>query len=208
MTKRYLPVFLAVLLLAVASVGAFAASDRTDPPSAGLSQVTTVQADTEEAMAVLEEPRASSDRLPVSLARQIDERATFGMNPDLSRLSIANATNSVYVIPARDHVCVSLTVGDGADLSCPSTDDVANGRAAPATVTLETGGIGIYGIVPDGVDSVSVQTGTSDSEVVATDGNTYYTVVAPGTALRSLSYDGPSGTVEFPIYDPSQAIEE
>jgi hypothetical protein len=132
--------------------------------------------------------------------------APFGMNPGLSRLAIGNATNSVYVIPASGRICASLTVGEGANLICPSTDDVAGGKAAPATVTIETGGIAIYGIVPDGVESVTVRTADSSSDV-ATERNAYYTVVPRGTALRTVGYDGPSGQVEFPAHDPSAVFE-
>ncbi len=137
----------------------------------------------------------------------MDEKADFGLNPDLARRAIGNLTSSVYVVPARAHICASLTDSQGVTVTCPSTDDVAEGKAGPATVAFETGGVAIFGIVPDGVDSVSVQTGTSDSADVATEDNAYYTVVPPGTQLRTVSYVGPSGPVEFPIYDPAAVFE-
>jgi hypothetical protein len=129
------------------------------------------------------------------------------MNPNLSRVSVGNATSSLYVIPARGRVCAALTVGEGANVSCPPTADIADGRATPATVVVETGDIAIYGIVPDGVESVSVQTATTESTAVRTQGNGYYTVVPAGTPLRTVSYSGPSGSVEFPIYDPTLVME-
>jgi hypothetical protein len=203
MLKRYLPpVAIVAGLLAMTAVGAIAGGDSTNPPSAGVPRVETIQPDAREAMAVFERGRDAVDALPSDVAGRMDANPDFGLNPSLSRLAIGNATSSVYVIPARDHVCASLTVGEGATLICPSTDEIASGRSAPATVVLTTRDIGIYGIVPDGVESVSVDAG-SESIRVATDDNAYYTVVPAGTALGKVGYAGPSGPVEFAIQDPS-----
>jgi hypothetical protein len=208
MLRRFQLLPVIALVLCVASVAAIAVTDQSNPPGQGVAQVTMVEPQAKEAMAVLEAPRTAADALRPDLAEQIDARANFGMNPDLSRLAIGNTTSSVYVIPARDHVCAGLTIGGGADVICPSTEAVAAGKAAPATMTLETGGIGIYGIVPDGVGSVSVRTGASDSVDLETEDNAYYTVVPAGTQLRSVGYAGPSGSVEFPIYDPARVQTE
>jgi len=199
---------LAVLLLGTASVTAIADGDESNHPGDGHPQVESIEASATATMAVLRSPRTSGDGLPAHLSGRMDEHSPFGMNPDLSRLSIGNVANSVYVVPAHGHVCVVLTMDGGADLSCPSTDDIVDGRVAPTTVILGTGGIAIYGLVPDGVEEVAVRTGEADSLDVATQGNAYYTVVPPGTPLRSVAYVGPSGSVEFPIVDPSAVFEE
>jgi hypothetical protein len=204
MLKRYLLAATAVLALSVVAVAASAGTDESNPPSQGVSQVTTVDPRVKDAMAVFETPRTGVDALRTDLAEKIDAKADFGMNPGLSRLAIGNTTSSVYLIPARDRVCAALTVGEGASASCRSVEDIEAGNVGAGTVTLETGGIAIYGIVPDGVRSVSVQTGKSDSAAVATKDNAYYTVVPAGTPLRTVSYVGPSGSVEFPIYDPAR----
>jgi hypothetical protein len=52
---------------------------------------------------------------------------------------------------------------------------------------------------------VTVLTGGSgsvDAEVEA-ESNAYLAVLPDGTTPESASYTGPSGTVEFPLYDPS-----
>lgn len=201
--RRYLPfAAVAVFLLAV-SVGATADNDESNPRGAGVQQIREIEPEAKEAMAVFERPRGEGDSLPADLAARIDAHADFGMNPALSRVSIGNLSNSLYVLPARDHVCAVLTIGVGANLTCPTTDAIAAGHAAPATVVLETGGIAVYGIVPDGVDSVAVETGTSKSTQIEASNNAYYTVIPAGTALRTVGYTGPRGAVEFPIYDPS-----
>jgi len=207
MLRNPLAICIAVLLFLVGAVGAAAIGDESNPPSAGYPQVESIEPDAREAMSVLGEPRVASDGLPRGVAARMDARASFGMNPDLSRLSIGNATSSVYVIPANDHVCASLTVGEGASLICPSTSDVADGQAGPATVSIETGDIAIYGIVPDGVGSISIQAEGSAFDV-ETERNAYYTVVAAGTPLRAVSYEGPNGPVELQIHDPAVAFGE
>jgi hypothetical protein len=207
MLKRYLPILAVAVVLLAMSVGAIADTDESNPPGAGVEQVTEIEPAAREAMSVFERGRAAADALREDLATKMDAHADFGMNPALSRVSIGNATSSLYVIPARGHVCAALTVGEGANVTCPPTVDIAEGRAAPATVVVETGDIAIYGIVPDGVEAVSVQTGTTESTAVGTESNGYYTVVPAGTPLRTVSYTGPSGSVEFPIYDPTLVIE-
>jgi hypothetical protein len=203
--KAYL-LAVTVVLLGIAGTSAMADGDDSNPPGADLNQVTAIEPDARNALEVLDEHRLAIDLLPAEVAERVDENADFGMNPDLSRLAIGNTTHSVFVVPARDHVCASLTVGEGANFVCPSTDEVASGNASPATVTV-AGGIAIYGIVPDGVASVSIQTGVSDSATLATEDNAYYTVVPAGTRLRKVSYEGPSGPVDFRIYDPTLVLE-
>lgn len=208
LTRNLQLVIVAVALLATMAVAAVADEDDGGggTPGANTSQVTTIDPEATEAMEVLDEPRINSDALPADLAEQIDEHADFGMNPDLSRRAIGSASISVYALPAEDRVCVAITVGDGANLSCPSTDQIAAGQVGPGTVGLATGDIAVYGLVPDGVDSISVHTGTDDSTPVTVQDNAYYEVVEAGTPLRSVTYAGPSGPVEFPIYDPAKAF--
>jgi hypothetical protein len=208
MLRRHLPFAAVAAVLLVASVAAVADTDENNPRGAGVPQITEIEPEARAAMAVLDEPRGEGDALSAYLDERIDAHADFGMNPALSRLSIGNLSSSVYVIPADDHVCAVLTVGDGANLSCPSTEAIATGQAAAATVVLENGDIAVYGLVPDGVDSVAVGTGTSGSTEVEASSNAYYTVVQAGTPLRTVAYSGPSGAVEFPIYDPSLVGEE
>jgi len=191
---------------AAVSVAAIADGDGNNPPGAEANQIVAIEPEAKEALSVLEGSRTPVDALPADVTHVMDVHSDYGMNPALSRLSIGNATHSVYVIPADDHVCASFTVGEGANITCPPVADVANGQAGPATVGLADNDIAIYGIVPDGVDSISVQTGTHDSTELSVQDNAYYTVVEAGTPLRTVSYVGPSGPVEFPIYDPTLAL--
>lgn len=189
-------------LLAVGAVGAIAEGDDSNPPSDGPTMVTAVEPDAAEAAGILAAERTTADAMPTEIAEDIGARADFGMNPGLSRRAIANATSSLFLLPARGHVCAALTIGDGAAAICPPTADLKAGSGAAGTAVLKTGDIAIYGVVPDGIDSVSVETGSSDSREVAVEDNAYYTVVAAGTELRAVRHAGPDGPVELPIYDP------
>lgn len=207
--KKIISIAIALLALAIVAVSAVAQEAEETPPSwQAPPQVSSVEPAAADTMEVLDEPRAAGDQMPADIAEPLDEKATFGMNPDLSRRAIANVSHSVYVVPANDYVCATLTVGEGANLSCAETEDIAAGRSGPSTVSLDGGSIAIYGVVPDGVESVSLQTGESDSAAVEVTDNAYYTVVPAGTTLRNVSYTGPSGQVEFPIYDPSLVFDE
>jgi hypothetical protein len=206
--KRNIPIVAAVFASIAAMAVAAVAQGGESSPGEGVPQITTVEEDAQQAMEVLDTPRTADDAMPTDVAEAIDENGRFGMNPDLSREAIDTLSNDVYVIPADDHICTSLTVGEGSNMTCAETSDVAAGQVGASTVTLAGGGIAIYGIVPDGVESVSVNTGTSSSAAVATQDNAYFTVVPEGTVLRDLSYTGPSGVVEFPMYDPARVFDE
>jgi hypothetical protein len=208
MLKRYLPLAAIAAFLSIVAVGAIASGYGDDPPGSDVEQIAAIESEASEAMAVLATARDGGDALPAELAEGLDERARFGMNPDLSRRSIANMTNSLYAVPASGHVCAVLTLGDGANGICPSTAEIAAGEAPPATVVLDTGDIGIYGLVPDGVESVSVEIDGAEPEEAQVEGNGYYAVVDAETAIETVSYDGPGGPVEFPIYDPAAGFTE
>jgi len=195
---------LAAVALCVGAVAATADEDgSSQPPGSDRPVVTAVEPAAAAAIAKLAESRGSGDDLPTAVAAHADGRPLFGINPDLSRRAIANTGQSLYLVPGDGHVCAVLTDGAEATLSCDSTEDIADGRSGPGTVVLSTGDVAVYGIVADGVDSVTVATATSDSEEIDVQDNGYFTVVGSGTPLRHVSYVGASGAVEFPIVDPS-----
>ena len=207
--KRNIPITAAVFASVAAMAVAAVAQSGESSPGEGTPQITSIEADAKQAMDVLDTARTSSDAMPSAVAASIDEDAKFGMNPDLSRESIETISASVYIIPADDHVCSGLTLGGGvANLSCAETSDIAAGEVGPTATTLAAGGIGIYGVVPDDVLSVTLNTGTTTSTTVPVDENAYFTAVPEGTVLRSLSYTGPSGVVEFPLHDPALIAQE
>lgn len=205
---RKLDLRLGAIVCAVVLVGAVAAVAQEGDggpasPGGDVVQVTTVESTARQAASVLERSRQGGDALPGDVAERIDSEPRFGMNPALARRAIASPSNSLYLVPANGHVCAALTVGEGANLSCPETTDLAAGQASAATVLLPGGAIAIYGLVPDGVDAVTVETGYPDLDTAPVVDNAYLAVVPSGTELGAVAYTGPSGDVRFPIYDPS-----
>lgn len=193
--------------LALATMLAFAAlaqgqDDTTTAPYDGFGQATSIEAEAKAAAAILRRDRAAGDAIRAELAERIDADADFGMNPALSRRAIGGVANSLYLLPATGHVCAALTVADGLTLSCVQTDRFAAGEVGPGTVLLPDGPVAVWGVVPDGVDSVALEAGP-ESRTVEVTANGYLAVVPAGTPLESVSYTGPSGTVEYAIQDPS-----
>jgi hypothetical protein len=208
MLKKNIQVMVFAVALAAVTAVAATAQEGGDPvpPGDGTPQVAAIEEAAREAASVLATTRTSGDALPVDVAEHFDENADFGMNPDLSRRAIGG-TSSVFVIPANGYVCATLTVGPGADVSCQRTDKLAAGEVGASTVTLDNGGLAIYGIVPDGVDVVAVDAGTDSTEIDVVD-NAYLAVLPGGADLETVSYTGPAGPVEFPIYDPAAVFAE
>ena len=196
-----------LIALAVAAVAGGQQGETTSTPGGDVVQVTAVERQAAEAMSVLRRTRSADDAMAPDAAARFGERAAFGMNPGLSRRAIGNVAHSVYIVPANDYVCGALTLGPGAGMTCARTGDIATGQSGAATATLEGGAIGIYGMVPDNVESVTIATGASDTTAVSTENNAYFAAVPKGTVLRTISYTGPSGRVEFPIYDPALAFK-
>ncbi|NLT07007.1 MAG: hypothetical protein GXY03_11950 [Solirubrobacterales bacterium] len=202
---KFLLAALTTLALGVVAVAATADEDgSSQPPGSDLSVATAIEPAAAAAIARLAEPRVAGDELPGDLAERAEDRPLFGINPELTRRAIANTTLSLYLLPGSGHVCSMLTdSGAGAALNCDSTADVAAGLSRPATVVLSTGDIAVYGLVADGIDSVTLATGVADTAAVDVEGNGYLAVVESGTALRHVAYEGPSGQVALEIVDPS-----
>lgn len=204
------------LLLGVVVCGAFALIAITAiadqggsvAPGDGVEQVTEVEPEAEEAVSLLEEQRSAADVVPAEVAEMVEEKVDFGTNADLARLAVGNVSHEVFVVPGRDRVCLAFTIEDGASFNCPSTDDIAAGKAGPTTIALAGGTTGVFGIVPDGVETVALYTDGPGVINVPIDDNVYYTAVPAGVMVQRLDYTGPGGPVQFNLTDPRAAFEE
>lgn len=205
--KRYITTAMIAAALVAAGTVAATAEDGavSENPGSGLSQVAETPPEAIAAAGVLGTARDSGDELPAPLAEALDAQAQFGMNPDLARRGVAETTHSVFVVPANGHVCGVLTIGEGASTTCSKTADLAAGTAGPATASVAGEAIAVWGVVPDGVDSVTVAAGGESSEV-ATGENAYLAVLPAGAPVESVGYAGPEGWVEFPVRDPADAF--
>jgi hypothetical protein len=206
--KRPHSIALGLVLVALSSAVAVAevASDDPAAPGQGVDRVTQIEEPAREALGVLREARGGDDSMPADAAAAFTERASFGMNPALSRLAIANLRNSIFVVPARGHTCASMLSGAGAVMQCPKTSDISAGRAGASTAMIDGTAIAIWGVVRDGIESIELRIG-GEIQAVEPQANVYLAIVPAGSPLESVSYVGPSGRVTYPIYDPSKVFD-
>lgn len=195
------------VLVGLLAVTAGASRDGGNPPGRGFERVGAPDSVAASALSVMQRPREQGDELPDGVAREMGDHALFGVNPDLSRRATGNATNSVYVVPANGHVCLSVTINEGARLSCTPSGRIAAGIVGGGTIGISDELIAVYGIVPDGVDSVTVHARGLDRGVDV-ESNVYYAVVPADTPLQSLSYSGPSGRFSSPLSNPRLVFEQ
>jgi len=191
-------------LAAVAATAVATGGDGDRPPTLaeGAELATTISQDAKDAAATLASARVDGDVIPNHLAEPLRRRAAFGANPELSRLAVAQASQSLYLVPGHDHVCLVLTNTEagGWTIVCPTTQDLAAGRAGPMTVGLPGGALAVAGLVPDGIDTVHVRDGAA--QTVPVENNTYYRVFADSETPKTLSYTGPDGPVTWKLANP------
>ena len=201
-------ILIAVLALAAVAGTALATGggDREHPPTLaqGAELATAIPEDAPDAAATLATVRDQGDVIPEHLAEPLRRRAAFGANPDLSRRTVAQTTQSAYIVAGHDHVCLVLTNTEtaGWNIICPTTQDLTAGRAGPLTVGLPDGALAVAGLVPDGIDTVHVSDGTD--QTIPVENNTYYRVFPADQTPRTLTYDGPDGPVDWDLTNPHE----
>jgi hypothetical protein len=143
---------------------------------------------------VLRHARAAGDSLPAALANQaLSDPLTslYGVNLALSRQARGaaggdGALTGIWVAPGNDAMCVYAALADTSQGSGVSACSSRMTRAVGGQLVAVVGGYGglrggevrLFGLMPDGVRSVSVLDNTGQN-AVAVVGNTY-TVVADG----------------------------
>ena len=171
----------ACLLACLAGGGAIAAAgDDADPapvPEAQAAQaepVATVPEEQADQIEELDRPRTSDDAMPSEWREELttgdgsDEH--WGANPSLAR----RTAPGTWILPADGYVCVAnATPGEGAlGFGCATPDDVAKGLLAPSDVDANGNGV-LTGVLPDGVDEVTLVDLDGATRTVAVDRNTY-----------------------------------
>ena len=120
---------------------------------------------------------------------------------------------SVYLIPAAEAVCLALVEQRlGAAVGCLPLQAVNDGSAAPSYVMTgctgpppEEGapvctGLVLYGVVPDGVDNVTIEDASSRSPEVPVSDNVFIYEGSMAQAVTSVRYVTDSGhNVRLPV---------
>jgi hypothetical protein len=150
-------------------------------PGSVVPMLVEVSAEQAGGFAVLRRPLRESDRLPESRWEQFQvvPRARHGLNPALAR-RVTTPAGEVWVVPGNGYISLDL----GGSMTCNRTEDAA--RQGMVTWTSRRSGQGIvHGLVPDGVDEVTLITA-----------NHAYGAVLDGL-FSSLRFFGPAGNVEL-----------
>jgi hypothetical protein len=156
------------------------AGDDVDPapgPEAKAAEAQPVAAVPEEQAAQIDQldrPRNSDDALPKEwrdkLASGDASDEHWGANPSLAR----RTAPGTWIVPGDGYVCVAnATPGEGAlGFGCATPEDVERGLLAPADVDANGNGV-LTGVLPDGVDEVTLVNHDGSTRTVAVERNTY-----------------------------------
>lgn len=161
----------------VAGAGAEGDSDPApapEPAAAEVAPVKSIEPEQAEQIEELRRDRSTDDALPSrwreAMTDEDDGSGQFGANPILSR----RTAPGVWIVPGDEHVCVANATPDdgGLGVSCATPEDVERGLLAPTDVDANGNGV-VTGVLPDGVDHVTVVNQDGSTRDVPVDRNTY-----------------------------------
>jgi len=157
---------------------------------------TAAAADQVATFAVLRRSRAATDALPAAMlapgltgGRDVE---TFGTNVNLARRATGLTAGAAWIIPGATGMCLAAEAGTAADApsgaSCGDSAIAESGRMyveahGPAAASADF----VAGLVPDGVDAVTITLANGTSERVAVHDNVY--TAATDAAIRSVRID-------------------
>ena len=154
-------------------------------------KVAVVSAEQAESFAILRRSQVESDRLPESRCNVFEGGliGRRGLNPALAR-RVSTQIGDVWVVPGNGYV--ALDVGG---MMCARTEVVAS-RGMTTWTSLRSGLKDIvHGLVPDGVEEVTLFAHNNASTTVSVNEDVYGAVL--DGHFRSGRFCGPTGTVEF-----------
>jgi hypothetical protein len=168
-------------------------------PEAQAAQAEPVSAVPEEQAREIEQldrPRNSDDALPKEwrdkLTRDDVSDEHWGANPSLAR----RTAPGTWIVPGDGYVCVAnATPGEGAlGFGCATPDDVEKGLLAPADVDADGNGV-VTGVLPDGVDEVTLVDHDGGTRTVAVARNTYRAAIDAN--LKEMRFTDAGGGVHI-----------
>jgi hypothetical protein len=165
--------------------------ERQHPHQEARSKVAVVSAEQAESFAILRRPQVETDQMPESRWKVFDGGLVgrLGLNPALARRALT-PVGDVWVVPGSGYI--GLEVGG---MSCERTEAAAS-RGMVTWTSLNSGVQDlIHGLVPDGVEEVTLLAANHASTTVSVNENVYGAVL--DGHFRSGRFSGPTGTVEF-----------
>jgi hypothetical protein len=165
-------VVVAAAVAATLSLGACGGGDATS--TSAPERQSAVVASLEPDFAAFREPRAASDRVPDGLISPSAVKR-LGLVVGASRLGYSGPSGRMYLIPAAGQV-VCMFGTDRITAPCWPLDTVASGSAASTSmcsVGLPKGAMQMVGVVPDGVERVTLIGLDGSRRSVPTQGNVF-----------------------------------
>lgn len=155
---------------------------------------------------ILRRPRTAADDIdPTQLAYLKSDPQSEGLtgaNFAQARRVEGLKTGSAWVVPGNGWVCVyssstadgSLSVtGLGGGMCVPDTHAITGTEVGAGTRAARPGVEFITGLVPDGVNEVTLHWASGDTQTVPVAENIYNALVRQG--VKSVSFTGPNGPV-------------
>lgn len=207
--KQLSGVGVAVAITASIAIGAVA---RGDGENRAADQPSTASSGERETLSGLRTARGDEDQLPPSALRQIREEGPQTAEPGKAREALVHDPWRVFLTPADDAVCLSLTDSSGgSSTNCLGRADIATGVGAPSAVLSGCEGVpppmgkgpvcdqvSLYGFVPDGVERVTANVANGSGPSVEVHNNVYVLEVAAAQKPMSVSYSDGKTRVEQP----------
>lgn len=203
--RKLLAAGLAVAAASSISVAAVAQSDER-PRNNLKSPVETVDKSLAGTYAILERPRTAEDNLPGAVAEEYIQRQPNGVNGSLARKAFSTSSTDVFVVPADGQVCIITTPRDGTSFStCTLAESLRSETNVPST-NVESEKVTIFGMVPDGVEHVTVTFDDGSKAEHPVTGNVYLVEATVSNQAVSVTYDGPTGRVDLDTirHDPER----
>jgi hypothetical protein len=178
---------------------AWVSGQRVQPESA-------TEADQSADLAILRRPRVASDALPGSASSWTNDPAdgSSGANPALSRSAQGLPAGAAWLIPGDGMICFDARypiAGGGG--TCQDDATVDSGRVLIFGYNQSAPNLlGLAGIVPDGVDSVTVTAPDGTTQSVTVHENVYLAEIPLQPGTFSVAFNGPSGPVTLTANDP------
>jgi hypothetical protein len=144
----------------------------------------------------LDRPRNSDDALPAEWREELSSGSEsdehWGANPALSR----RTAPGTWILPGDGYVCVAnATPGEGAlGFGCATPEDVEKGLLAPSDVDANGNGV-LTGVLPDGVNEVTLIDHDGGTRTVAVERNTYRAAIDAN--LKEVRFTDAGGEVQI-----------
>ena len=177
------------ILGAVSASGGSSVGGPETAPSQVAGRITAIDA-SQKHFGIFRRAQVPGDAIPST------QRGPDGANYELAR-RVKTAAGDAWIIPAAQEICIRALDAAGPAYGCSPTSAAEAGQLA---LSIEPGegqskDTIVYGLVPDGVTSVTVRAGAATTSVPVSDNVYSATLAGPGEVSYSAS--GHSGQVHI-----------